>query len=106
MYFQIVSPVQKNFSCTENIPKSVVVGSDGSISPCVMKQIPVRGENYYYIKGQKLLQQNLSFGNVQDDSLNMIWHQQEYPKFLLEFRRDNTPSICRDCRKNCVDDFV
>ena len=31
----------------------VIVGSDGSISPCVMKQIPVKGENYYYVRGEK-----------------------------------------------------
>jgi hypothetical protein len=48
VHFHIVSPVQNQFSCSENIPHAVVVGSDGSISPCVMKQMPVKGENYYY----------------------------------------------------------
>jgi MoaA/NifB/PqqE/SkfB family radical SAM enzyme len=56
LHFHIVSPIQKEFSCSENIPKAVVVGSDASLSPCVMKQIPARGTNYYIRNGQKCLQ--------------------------------------------------
>jgi hypothetical protein len=32
-----------NFACSENIPRAVVIGSDGSVSPSVMKQMHVKG---------------------------------------------------------------
>ena len=37
VHFHIFSPVQNQFSCSENIPRAVVVGSDGRRSFCVMK---------------------------------------------------------------------
>jgi len=95
--------VQNQFACSENIPFAVVVGSDGSISPCVMKQLPVQGENYYYFKGQKQLQQNLSFGNLHEDSLNTIWHRKNFRQFARDFRKGKTPSICGNCLKRNID---
>ena len=105
VHFHIVSPVQKRFSCSENIPRAVVLGSDGSISPCVMKQVPVKGENFYYSKGQKHLQQNLSFGNIHTDSLNTIWHRKEYRQFVRNFQKDKAPNICRNCLKRNIDNL-
>ena len=106
VHFHMVSPVQKSFSCMENIPRAVVVSSDGSISPCVMKQIPVKGENFYYFRGQKQLQQNLSFGDIHQNSLNTIWNGHDYQQFVREFRQGETPTICKNCLKNCVDNFA
>ena len=106
VHFHMVSPVQKGFSCMENIPRAVVVGSDGNISPCVMQQIPIKRQNYHYFRGQKKLQQNISFGNINKNSLNTIWHQNEYQQFVRKFRRGETPAICRNCLKNSVEDFA
>ena len=106
VHFHMVPPEQKNFSCMENIPKAVVVGSEGIISPCVMKQIPVKGKNYYYFRGQSQLQQNLSFGNIHQNSLNTIWNGHDYQQFVREFRQGETPTICKNCLKNCVDNFA
>jgi len=103
VYFHVVSPVKNQFSCSENIPHAVVVGSDGSISPCVMKQIPVKGENYYYCAGQKQLQKNVSFGNIHTDSLNTIWHRKEYRKLACNFQKVKTPDVCKDCLKRNID---
>jgi MoaA/NifB/PqqE/SkfB family radical SAM enzyme len=105
VHFHFVSPLQNHFSCSENIPGAVVVGSDGSLSPCVMKQIPVQGNNYYLINGQKRLQQNLSFGTIQQESLKTIWHRKEYRQFIHEFRDGNTPTVCRYCLKKQIENF-
>jgi MoaA/NifB/PqqE/SkfB family radical SAM enzyme len=105
VHFHIVSPGQNQFSCSENIPRAVVVGSDGSISPCVMKQIPVQGKNYYYYRGREHLHQNLSFGNIHEDSLNTIWHRMEYQQFVRDFQKGNAPSICRDCLKRDIENW-
>jgi MoaA/NifB/PqqE/SkfB family radical SAM enzyme len=105
IHFHLVSPVQHNFSCSENIPRAVVVGSDGCLSPCVMKQIPVQGANYYLMNGQKRLQQNLSFGNIQQESLKSIWHRKPYRQFVREFRNGSTPMVCQNCLKKQIENF-
>ena len=106
VHFHIVSPVQNNFSCGENIPKAVVVGSDGSLSPCVMKQMPVQGENVYYINGQTYVQQNLSFGKIQKESLNTIRHHKGYQQFIHEFRNGKGPAVCQNCLKKQIENFI
>jgi MoaA/NifB/PqqE/SkfB family radical SAM enzyme len=105
VHFHLVSPAQSNFSCSENIPRAVVVGSDGSVSPCVMTQIPVQGKNIYYINGQTCLQQNLFFGKIQQSSLKTIWHHKEYRRFVREFRNGNTPAVCQNCLKKQIENF-
>ena len=105
LYFHIVSPVKNNFSCGENISRAAVLGSGGSLSPCVMKQIPVRGENFHYVNGKKHLQQNLSFGNVQNESLKTIWHRKECQKVINKFRNCETPSFCQNCLKRTIDNL-
>ena len=105
VHFHLVSPVQNNFSCSENIPRAIVVGSDGSLSPCVMKQIPVQGENVYYINGQICVQQNLSFGKIQQESLKTIWYCTQYRQFVREFRNGNTLVVCQNCLKKRIENF-
>ena len=105
LYYHIVSPVKNNFSCSENIPRAVVLGSGGSLSPCVMNQIPVQGENFHYVNGEKHLQQNLSFGNVQNESLRTIWHRKEYQKVIHKFRNCEAPSFCQNCLKRTIDNL-
>ena len=105
LHFHIVASRQNQFSCSENIPHAVVVGSDGSISPCVMKQIPVKGENFHYCRGQKRLQKNLAFGNILIDSLSTIWHRKEYRQFVRDFQNNKTPNICLHCLKAGIDDL-
>jgi MoaA/NifB/PqqE/SkfB family radical SAM enzyme len=105
IHFHIVPPLQDHFSCSENIPQAVVVGSDGSLSPCVMKQVPVQGDNYYLINGQKRLQQNLAFGNVQQESLRAIRRNKRCRQFIRDFRSGNTLVACQDCLKKQIENF-
>jgi hypothetical protein len=100
-----VSPIQKKFSCGENIPHAVVVGSDGSLSPCVLKQLPMKGDNYYFVDGHKHLQCNLSFGNIQKQSLNTIRHCRECRQFVGEFLTGNGPAACQNCLKKQIENF-
>jgi hypothetical protein len=105
-HFHMVSPVEKDFACSENTPHAVVIGSDGSVSPCVMKQIPVEGENYYYVRGQKHLQQNLSFSNIHQESLNTIWHRKEYQQFIQKILTTEASIACQNCLKGHIDNLI
>lgn len=106
VHFHLVSPVKKRFSCSENITRAVVIGSDGSVSPCVMKQIPAQGENYYYSEAQRHRLQNLSFGNIQNAPLNTIWHQHNYRQFIHDFRNGEGPAVCESCLKTQIDNLT
>jgi hypothetical protein len=54
VHFHMISPILKGFYCMENCARSIVVGSDGSVSACVMLQIPAEGMNYHYFIGSGL----------------------------------------------------
>jgi MoaA/NifB/PqqE/SkfB family radical SAM enzyme len=90
----------------ENAAHVVVVGSDGGVSPCVMAQIPVEGENQHYFRKQKQRLRKISFGNIADDPLNEIWHRNEYKRFLKNYKKGKTPSFCTNCLKGFSDDFT
>jgi len=66
----------------------------------------VKGDNFYYFRGQKQLQTNLTFGNIHTDSLNTIWQHKEYKQFVRKFQKDIVPSICRHCLKTKIDNLV
>jgi MoaA/NifB/PqqE/SkfB family radical SAM enzyme len=104
VHFHIVTPQAADFKCSENVARAVVVGSDGSISPCIFTGMPVQGENYYYFNGQKQNQQNLSFGNLQAEDLNIIWRRKAYKEFVRAHNKGCTPAVCRSCYKRFVGD--
>ena len=103
VYFQWVSPLNQDFRCSENIPHAVVIGSDGSVSPCVMKQMPVKGCNLHYDRRLKYIQQNLSFGNIQQEPLNIIWHTHRYRRFIQKILSKKAPMACWNCSKGQIE---
>ncbi len=103
VHFHITSPSQAGFNCSENCSWATVIGSDGSVSPCVMKQLPVKEETFYYFNEQKQLLQHLIFGDIVENPLNTIWHRKEYRKFKRAYRRGKTPPVCRNCLKQFSD---
>jgi hypothetical protein len=103
VHFHLTSPSQAGFSCSENCSHATVIGSDGSVSPCVMKQLPVKGEIFSYFREQEQLLQNVIFGNIVEDSLNTIWHRKKYRQFKHAYQRGKTPPTCRNCMKQFSD---
>jgi MoaA/NifB/PqqE/SkfB family radical SAM enzyme len=105
VHFHIVSPFMDEFQCGENIARAIVVGSGGGVSPCVMAQVPVEGENFYYFRGQRRKLRNLNFGNIANEPLKTIWHRKEYKRFVRTFLRGEAPAFCLNCQKKFIDDF-
>jgi len=105
IHFHVVSPLQHEFSCRENVPGSAVVGSGGDVSPCVMKQMPAVGRNTYYVDGRVCTQRNLSFGNIQNEAFDSIWRRKEYRCFRGDFLAAQGPADCRECLKKQTDDI-
>ena len=102
VHFHIISPFKTQIDCSENIQRALVVGSDGAVSPCVFTQIPTRGPNAFYYNGKKQLQQNLSFGNINEKEINQIWHSKDYRRFRHAHFTEDKPNICQRCWKGKI----
>ena len=103
--FHIVSPLMKESFCTENVGRALVMGSDGSISPCVMGQIPVSGDNFHYFGGNRHKIEKLLFGNIADELLNSIWNKKEYKNFIRVLARGRSAPFCQNCLKRFIMDL-
>ncbi|MGD9159828.1 MAG: radical SAM/SPASM domain-containing protein [Desulfobacteraceae bacterium] len=103
--FNIVSPLMEESFCSENIEKAVVIGSDGSVSPCVMGLIPVKGDKYYYFREKRIKLEKLVFGNLAEETLDIVWNKKEYKKFIREHRNKKFVQSCKYCQKRFVMDF-
>lgn len=102
--FNIVSPLMEESSCSENIERALVIGSDGSVSPCVMGLIPVAGENFFYFIGNKIRLEKLVFGNISEETLNKVWNKEEYKNFIRSHRNNDCRRLCEYCQKHFIMD--
>ena len=105
--FNIVSPLMEESYCSENIERALVIGSDGSVSPCVMGLIPATGDNYYYFRENRMPLEKMVFGNIAEEELNTIWHKKECRDFLRahKHRGGFETRLCDSC-KNCHKRFI
>ena len=101
----IISHLAEKSFCPENVGRALVVGSDGCVSPCVMGQIPVEGDNHFYFSGDERQIERLSFGNIRDEELNVIWKEKEYKSFVRKFYRGSSDHYCQYCPKCFTLDF-
>ena len=99
LFFNVVSPLKEESYCSENIGRSLVVGSDGDVSPCVMARIPVTGDNYHYAWGSRQPVRNLEFGNIANEPLNLIWHSKPYKRFIRSHLLGKPVPFCQYCLK-------
>jgi MoaA/NifB/PqqE/SkfB family radical SAM enzyme len=79
-------------SCSENIHKALFVSADGSVSPCVLTNVPAAGTEHEAREGTV-------FGNIQQSDLATIWRVREYAAFRAAHMRGSPPPVCRDCPK-------
>jgi len=103
IHFHIVSPFLKNGTCSENIERSLVIGSEGNVSPCVMTKVPTRDEAFYFFKGERRQIPKVAFGNIMETSVKDIWHQKDYREFRSTFARGKIRNYCAACLKRFVD---
>lgn len=99
LHFNIQSHLAEPSLCAENVDRALFVGSNGSVSPCVMGQLPVKDDNFFYFKGKKQRIECFSFGNIFDETLNNIWNKKEYKNFVRNLAKDTPGQFCRRCPK-------
>jgi MoaA/NifB/PqqE/SkfB family radical SAM enzyme len=105
VFFHLASPRTPNQYCPENIEKALFIGSDGSVSPCVMANIPVAEDAVHYFRGTKTRLGKIIFGNIADQKIVDIWRQKEYKKFRKSFSRVHRSYNCSTCAKLRIDNL-
>ena len=98
VHYQIHKPKSLRAICTENAGRALFVSADGSVSPCVFTNLPVRKEAELYC-GSGRSYRRLTFGNVNSASLEEIRRRRAYEVFRRSFREGDSPAACYGCPK-------
>jgi MoaA/NifB/PqqE/SkfB family radical SAM enzyme len=88
----------RRLTCTENIHRSAFIGADGSLSPCVFANLPVRDVSHI-VAGNSRSYRRWTFGNVGLESLDTIWRKPDYISFRRSSGEDCPPELCAGCPK-------
>ncbi|WP_052812938.1 radical SAM protein [Desulfonatronum thioautotrophicum] len=84
--------------CAENVGHALFVSADGEISPCVYANVPV-DQAEYARQGQPAPYSRVTFGNVNDELLPVLWRGKTYEQFREGLEKNRPATICRNCPK-------
>lgn len=114
--------MKETLICPENPLRSIYVGVDGSLSPCVYANPPSSSPFVRFFMDKRQVMDKLIFGNLFKESLEEIWRKEDYVEFrksheereslaremflsLTELRRvhhkkvPDPPPYCKTCHK-------
>ena len=72
--------------CPKNPLENLFIGSDGSVSPCVYLNPPLKGPYTSRINGKSIRMSRVIMGNLNDHSLDSIWNCESYRSFRQAFK--------------------
>ena len=84
--------------CSENIGKALFVAADGEVSPCVYANLPI-DQARYARQGHAAHYRRLTFGNITDRLLPVIWRAPAYAGFRERLASGRPEPFCRNCPK-------
>lgn len=84
--------------CSENVQYALFVSADGEVSPCVYANVPVDHAEYAR-HGKPAPYSRVTFGNVNDELLPVIWRNADYIRFREDLEKNKPAEICRNCPK-------
>ncbi len=97
IHYQIGHGGRRRLLCSENIEKAVVISAAGDVHPCVFTNLSLAAEQGAPEDTAPV--ERLSFGNVNEQSLDKIWRSKSYKNFRRSFYHDRLASPCRHCSK-------
>lgn len=98
IHYNLPPPRRRTPACPENVGRAVCVAADGAVTPCVFLNLPVRDATYVSLAGAHPYRR-LTFGSLQDHSLNEIWRSPSYRHFRQAHSQGPLPLPCRNCLK-------
>jgi radical SAM protein with 4Fe4S-binding SPASM domain len=98
IHYNLYNPSRRRKVCTENVQYSLFVSSDGTVSPCVFTNLPIKESS---LQNDKMFPsyRRLTMGNINENTLSRIWNQQDYKNFRESFNTDRLPETCVKCPK-------
>lgn len=85
-------------SCTENIQRAAFISAGGDVTPCVFGHLPVRTPEVAAAQTGKPYQ-FMVFGNVENQTLEAIWHSKNYRAFRRSHQSGEKNDLCQNCVK-------
>ena len=76
-------------SCRERIDRTVFVAADGTVSPCVYRNVPAGA-----LEGRRLL-----FGDLRAEDPVAIWEKEGFRRFRERLTAGDPDPVCRACPK-------
>jgi len=98
IHYNLYNPSRRRKVCTENVQYSLFVSSDGTVSPCVFTNMPIKEPS---LQDDAMFPpyRRLTFGNINENTLSRIWNQKDYKNFRESFNTDRLPETCVKCPK-------
>ncbi len=90
IHYRLVARHRPPGICTENVTRSLVVSSQGLVTPCVFRNLPILEE-----QGPS----NRVFGDINSRSFSTIWRQKDYRTFRRNHTNERGADSCGDCSK-------
>ncbi len=84
--------------CSENVQKAFILSANGDVIPCVLYNLSVPSKDFNG-KLNKNPYQRLSFGNINEESIETIWRKKSYKAFRNSFYALETSDFCSHCPK-------
>jgi radical SAM protein with 4Fe4S-binding SPASM domain len=91
-HFALPHPDSTGTTCDENISRSFYVSADGSVSPCVYLNVPVKFPD----TNRRI------FGNIRKNDPLQIWETQAFKNFRDHLATGDPDMPCRTCLKRLV----
>ena len=88
-HWSLPRPDAPGDKCRENVARCFYIASDGSVSPCVYLNLPVRMED----PGRRI------FGNVNDREVLEIWADERFLAFRKALASGAPDPACKSCPK-------
>ena len=100
IHYQIPAAEQHSL-CSENVLKSLVITSDGNVSPCVFTNMPLINTNAVS-EAHSTSYLPLRLGNIHTTSLDQIWWQKRAKTLRRSFAQRQYLPPCIDCSKRRI----
>ncbi len=88
--------------CSENITNSFFLGSDGSMSPCVITNIPLTRNVHYFFRGKKIPYKPFFFGNILHEKPKQSYYGTTRSQFIKTLKQGIPYSTCQTCIKRYI----
>lgn len=99
LHFRVLSHLAPPGTCADNPARSVFVGADGRVHPCVVLGLPVEGPVERFSWDGRAVVRPTTLGDLRFESLDGIWRRPESRDFRRRARSASPSPGCATCPK-------